>query len=72
MATLTMQPIGPTPGPAAQEDQRRVLFLLPLLFPFARLAPKLGFVRVLRFVISGVPGLYAGRGRILLPWMLPI
>ncbi|XP_066330734.1 uncharacterized protein [Miscanthus floridulus] len=23
MATLTMQPIGPTPGPAAQEDQRK-------------------------------------------------
>jgi hypothetical protein len=68
MATLTMQPIGPTPAPAAQEDQRRVLFLL----PFARLAPNLGFVRVLRFVISGVPGLYAGRGRILRPRMVPI
>jgi hypothetical protein len=47
-----MQTIDPTPAPAAQEDQRRVLFSLPLLFPFARL----GFVRVLRFVISGVPG----------------
>jgi hypothetical protein len=68
MATLTMQPIGPTPAPAAQEDQRRVLFLL----PFARLVPKLGFVWVLRFIISGAPGLYAGRGRILLPWMVPI
>ncbi|GJN15920.1 hypothetical protein PR202_gb02867 [Eleusine coracana subsp. coracana] len=26
MATLTMQPINPSPGPATQEDQRRVFF----------------------------------------------
>jgi hypothetical protein len=71
MATLTMQPIGPSPAPAAQEDKRRVVFLLRLFLLFCPIDTQRTRDLELSFEIFGVPGLDAGRRRTLL-WMLPI
>lgn len=70
MATLTMQPIGPTPAPAAQQGQRRVLFLL---FPFARFGNQAGFCSSAWFYFCDfLVSIDAARERILLPWMVAI